>query len=219
MFGTIYVGLSGLSAYSRGLQAVSNNVTNLNSTGFRGSVVSFNDVFSAKGNDGLSYSGSGRSAGSGVGMAESKLDFRQGQLRQTDRQLDLAIDGSGFLMLMKGDEVFYTRTGSFEVGKDGHIVLAGTDYRSLLSAPRANLSVFRSTPPEPMLPNRLRPSPLPTICRRPPPRSVSATSRSMTRTGSSMYGRRSSPRRPTGRPGSGRSPSPTQRARRSDRRP
>jgi flagellar hook protein FlgE len=127
MFGTIHVGLSGLSAYSRGLQLVSNNVTNLNSTGFRGSVVSFSDVFGASGNTGLSQSGD--NAGTGVRIAETQLDFRQGQLRQTERDLDLAIDGSGFLMVMKGDETFYTRTGSFEVNKDGHIVLAGTDYR------------------------------------------------------------------------------------------
>ncbi|MGJ3628970.1 flagellar basal body protein [Sphingomonas sp. MMS24-JH45] len=36
MFGSIYVGLSGLTAYSRGLQQISNNVANLNSQGFKG---------------------------------------------------------------------------------------------------------------------------------------------------------------------------------------
>ncbi|MEO7690089.1 MAG: flagellar hook-basal body complex protein, partial [Sphingomonas sp.] len=40
-----------------------------------------------------------------------------------------AVDGSGFMMLMRGDEVAYTRTGSFEVDKDGYIVLSGTEYR------------------------------------------------------------------------------------------
>ena len=41
MFGSIYVGLSGLNAYSRGLQQISNNVTNLNASGFKGSTVAF----------------------------------------------------------------------------------------------------------------------------------------------------------------------------------
>ena len=41
MFGAIYVGLSGLNAYSRGLQQVSNNVSNLNSLGFKGADVGF----------------------------------------------------------------------------------------------------------------------------------------------------------------------------------
>jgi flagellar hook protein FlgE len=129
MFGSIYIGLSGLNAYSRGLQQVSNNVANLNSQGFRSSVVTFRDLFGTPGNGGLSYSSGGGFSGHGVATGVSRLDMSSGELRQTERDLDLAIDGSGFLMLMRGDEVAYTRTGSFEVGKDGYIVLSGTDYR------------------------------------------------------------------------------------------
>ena len=129
MFGSIYVGLSGLNAYSRGLQQISNNVTNLNASGFKGSTVSFNDLVGVNGDGGLSYSGGGASGGHGVEIGETRIDFKQGELRQTDRDLDLAIDGSGFMMLLRGEEVLYTRTGSFEVDKDGFIVLAGTEYR------------------------------------------------------------------------------------------
>ena len=129
MFGSIYIGLSGLNAYSRGLQMVSNNVTNLNSQGFKSSTVNFSDLFGAQGDGGLSFSSGEGSAGHGVEVGGSHYDMAQGELRQTDRDLDLAVDGSGFMMLMRGDEVAYTRTGSFEVDKDGYIVLSGTDYR------------------------------------------------------------------------------------------
>ena len=129
MFGSIYVGLSGLNAYSRGLQQISNNVTNLNASGFKGSTVAFTDLVGINGNGGLSYAGGGGGGGNGVEIGDSRIDFKQGELRQTDRDLDLAIDGSGFLVLMLGEEVLYTRTGSFEVDKDGFIVLAGTEYR------------------------------------------------------------------------------------------
>lgn len=129
MFGSIYVGLSGLNAYSRGLQQISNNVTNLNASGFKGSTVAFTDLVGINGNGGLSYSGGGGGGGNGVEIGDTRIDFKQGELRQTDRDLDLAIDGSGFLLLMRGEEVLYTRTGSFEVDKDGFIVLAGTEYR------------------------------------------------------------------------------------------
>jgi flagellar hook protein FlgE len=129
MFNSIYVGLSGLNAYSRGLQQVSNNVTNLNSSGFKGATVSFTDLFSVGGDGGLSYSGGGAGRGNGVHLGEASLDFRQGELRQSERDLDLAMDGSGFLVLMRGDQLLYTRTGSFQVDKEGYIVLAGTDYR------------------------------------------------------------------------------------------
>jgi flagellar hook protein FlgE len=129
MFGSIYVGMSGLTAYSRGLQQVSNNVTNLNSSGFKAATVSFTDLYGVSGGGGLSYTDGGKGAGAGVKLGDTQMDLRQGELRQTERDLDLAMDGSGFLMLMRGDELAYTRTGSFEVNKDGFIVLAGTEYR------------------------------------------------------------------------------------------
>lgn len=129
MFGAIYVGLSGLNAYSRGLQQVSGNVSNLNSSGFKSSNVSFTDSIGSATSGGLSLSGNAGAAGSGVELGGIQRDFAQGELRQTQRDLDLAVDGSGFLVLTRGDQTFYTRTGSFEVDKDGFIVLAGTDYR------------------------------------------------------------------------------------------
>lgn len=129
MLGAIYIGLSGLEAYSRGLQAISNNVTNLNSQGFKASTVSFSDLYGSQGRGGLSFSSGEGSGGQGVAMNGAQIDMTAGQLQQTDRDLDLALNGSGFLMLMRGNEVAYTRTGSFEVDKSGYIVLSGTDYR------------------------------------------------------------------------------------------
>lgn len=129
MFGAIYVGLSGLNAYSRGLQQVSGNVSNLNSTGYKATDVSFTNVVAGGSGGGLSLAGSAPRDGGGVELGTVQRNFGQGELRQTQRDLDLAVDGSGFLVLLRGDQVFYTRTGSFEVNKDGFIVLAGTDYR------------------------------------------------------------------------------------------
>lgn len=126
MFGSIYIGLSGLAAYSRGLQQISNNVANLNAQGFKGSVVSFENVLGSNSRSRGGYAGT---AGNGVQNATTRLDFKQGELRQTDRDLDLAIQGDGLLMLLRGTEVAYTRTGSFEVDKDGFIVLSGTEWR------------------------------------------------------------------------------------------
>ncbi len=129
MFGAIYIGLSGLNAYSRGLQQVSNNVTNLNTSGFKGAAVNFQDYFGSADGGGLSHTIDSRGSGDGVGVGDSRLDMKQGELRQTDNDLDLAVDGTGFLVLLHGNDTLYTRTGSFEVDKDGYIVLSGTDYR------------------------------------------------------------------------------------------
>ena len=126
MIGAMFIGLSGMTAYSNGLRQVSNNITNLNSIGFRASDLSFTDQFSEN-TRGLSYSDNGR--GSGVEVMPTRLDFSQGDLRQTDSSLDLGISGNGFLVLERDGEYFYARTGSFQVGADGDIVLSGTDYK------------------------------------------------------------------------------------------
>lgn len=129
MFGAIYVGLSGLNAYSNGLRQVSNNVTNLNTSGFRGQTVTFQNYAGTTDQGGLSFAGEGQGTGGGVGIGRSQIDLTQGELRQTDRDLDLTVDGSGFLVLFDGKEMLYTTTGSFSVDGEGFIVLTGTKYR------------------------------------------------------------------------------------------
>jgi len=129
MFGAIYIGLSGLNAYSQGLQQVSNNVTNLNTTGFKASTVSFRSFYGAEQQGGVNYNPDSNNAGHGVGVGEQLLDMGEGELRQTDRDLDLAVDGKAFLVLINGSDVRYTHTGSFELDQDGYLVLSGTKFR------------------------------------------------------------------------------------------
>lgn len=128
MLGAIYTGLSGMNAYSKGLQTISNNVANLNTAGFKAESVSFTDLFSY-GGAGLGYSNRqlGGGSGDGVRIGPSLIDFGQGDLRQTDNDLDLAIKGSGFLVLLDGENTYYARTGQFVVDKDGFISEQGTE--------------------------------------------------------------------------------------------
>ncbi len=130
MFGAIYIGLSGLGAYSKGLQAVSNNVSNLNTLGYKANNVGFASVASSGSIGGLEYGGGSRDGnGHGVTIKELTTNFSQGEFRQTGRDLDLAIDGNGFFVLLDGTQQLYTRTGSFAVNDEGFIVLQGTNYR------------------------------------------------------------------------------------------
>ena len=129
MLGAIYTGLSGMNAFSQGLQTISDNVTNLNTLGYKASTTTFSDLYS-QGGGGLSYTDSGtESAGSGVRFNTPKIDFSDGQLQQTGGDLDLAIQGSGFLVLKDGSDTLFTRTGQFSVGDDGYITLNGTTHR------------------------------------------------------------------------------------------
>lgn len=153
MFGAIYIGLSGLTAYSKGLQTVSNNVSNMNTAGFKASNVTFSDIFGKGSNGGLEYGYGYAGTGHGVDINQVTINFSQGELRQTDRDLDLAIDGNGFFVLQDGEDLYYSRTGSFEVADDGYIVLSGTKYRlAVLDAsgrPTAlNIDKSRTNPPK-----------------------------------------------------------------------
>lgn len=143
MFGAMFVGLSGMNTYSKGLRQISNNITNLNSQGFKATKLLFSDVFSA------GSGGAGR--GQGVALAEGRLDFAQGELRQSDQDLDLAIEGDGFLVLLKDGDQYFTRTGSFEINEDGDLVLAGTNYRLTVldsngAASPISISAYRTNP-------------------------------------------------------------------------
>jgi flagellar hook protein FlgE len=122
MLGSIYVGLSGLAAYSSGLKTISNNVGNLNSAGFKATAVNFTDMFS-HGGGGIAFSEQGdpHGGGDGVRVRNPTVDFTQGDLRASTGDLDLAINGSGFFVLLNGENTYYTRTSQFEVGADGFI--------------------------------------------------------------------------------------------------
>ncbi len=130
MLGSIYIGLSGLAAYSKGLQTISNNVTNLNTPGFKATSFTFADSFSY-GGLGSSFSRyvNGQQIGAGVRYGAESIDFRQGDLRQTGSDLDLAIRGSGLLMLRNGDRTYYTRTGQFTIDGSGYIADTANGYR------------------------------------------------------------------------------------------
>lgn len=130
MLGAIYIGMSGLTAYSSGLKAISNNVGNLNSAGFKAETVNFTDLF-AHDEGGLTYSKGSNEQGVGYGvrMVETTTDFSQGDLRASTGDLDLAINGAGFFVLLNGDKTFYARTGQFEIDKDGFIAQQNTQNR------------------------------------------------------------------------------------------
>ncbi len=154
MLGAIYIGLSGMNAYSKGLQTISNNVANLNSNGFKQTSLVFTDLFSAGG--GRSFLGGGYgNGGSGVHIGSSLIDFGQGELRQTGNDLDLAIQGGGFLVVMDKDgKAFYTRTGSFAVDTDGYIAdQVNGDRLAVLDADgrpvAVNIGAKKTSPPAP----------------------------------------------------------------------
>lgn len=111
-------GLSGLSASSRSLDVIGNNIANANTTGMKSSRAEFGDLVASA----LGAGGGGGGAGIGVSVAAIAQQFSQGNIITTGNSLDVAINGGGFFQLTQPDGSFaYTRDGSFKLDKDGYI--------------------------------------------------------------------------------------------------
>jgi len=150
MLGAIYNGLSGMTAYSRGLDIISNNVANLNTPGFKLTRAQYSDVERQASESGLPNSGM---PGAGVTIDASQLSFKAGDLRDTGNSLDAAIDGDGFFMLDLNGERFYTRVGQFEFDKDGVLVDRITQAKVMVKTDSSaiqsfNIDSFRSYAPK-----------------------------------------------------------------------
>ena len=138
MIESIYVGMTGLSSFSRGLRVIANNTANLNTPGFKGSSLRFADAFYSGG----SYSGRQfGQLGYGVSTTGTTLSFKPGELRQTGNSLDLAINGEGLFTLRGEDgKITYTRAGQFQFNSDGILVSQGTGEKVLGVGPNGGLT-------------------------------------------------------------------------------
>lgn len=126
MIDSIFIAMSGLSGHQRGLKVISNNVANMNTPGYKGTSLNFTDML-GDGAGGAGYAASGDPGGQGLGYAQAMLDLRAGDLSQTGRDLDLALQGNGFFVVQdEASGLHYTRAGAFEFNTDGVLVARGS---------------------------------------------------------------------------------------------
>jgi flagellar hook protein FlgE len=113
-------GLSGLSAASKNLEVIGNNVANSNTYGEKSSRAEFSDMYAA------AMTGSAANniqAGIGVQVAAVAQQFNQGNITPTGNPMDLAINGNGFFQTQDpSNQIQYTRNGQFKVSNEGTIV-------------------------------------------------------------------------------------------------
>ncbi|MBI1911755.1 MAG: flagellar hook protein FlgE [Deltaproteobacteria bacterium] len=119
MQSSLYTGISGLNANMSKLSVVGNNIANVNTVGFKGSRVIFDDVLSQT----LSGGTGTNQIGLGVKMSSIQKIFSQGAFETTGNSLDMAISGSGFYMVKDPvlNSTYYSRAGQFTTDKDGYI--------------------------------------------------------------------------------------------------
>lgn len=130
MFDSLYIGLSGLSTFSKGLNNISNNVANLNTVGYKGKQLLFKDLYNSNQETADGQSDAHISYGGGVEVGNSFVLFnKQGDLKQSGNALDASIEGDGFFILRKDGKTYYTRDGQFEFDKDGFLISRATQAR------------------------------------------------------------------------------------------
>jgi flagellar basal-body rod protein FlgG len=128
MMRALYTAAAGMAAQQFNIDTISNNIANVNTSGFRGNQARFQDLIyqqlRAAGTPvGSSVVPVAQEVGLGVKISSSAKIFTQGTVAQTNNPLDAAIEGDGFFQVTKPDgSIAYTRDGSFSQNANGSIV-------------------------------------------------------------------------------------------------
>jgi flagellar basal-body rod protein FlgG len=129
MLDSFHIAAAGMNAQQSQVDVISNNLANVNTTAFKKSKVDFEDLMYRelhRAGGMLASPDIGNPVGSGTAVASIAKVFTQGEIKNTERPLDLAIQGPGFLELMLADGTLaYTRTGNLQIDREG--MLANSD--------------------------------------------------------------------------------------------
>jgi len=140
---TLYTAASGMSAMETKLDVIANNLANINTTGFKKDRANFEDLlYRTKVHPGVRDSNQiptavGTQVGLGVRVTSTQTDQRQGTLQQTGRDLDIAIEGSGYLRVLDplSQGTMYTRAGNLDINANGNLVIGSAQTGRLIDPP------------------------------------------------------------------------------------
>lgn len=132
MLRSLYSGVSGMKGFQQKLDVIGNNISNVNTFGFKKGRVTFKDMMSQTTRSGQEPGDKGGTNPMQVGLGStiSSIDtiHTQGSLQTTNRPLDIAISGDGMFVVNDGTNDYYTRSGNFYLDRDGAIVNADGMY-------------------------------------------------------------------------------------------
>lgn len=133
MMRSLFSAISGLRAHQTWMDVIGNNISNVNTAGFKVGRVRFTDILSQ-----LVRGASGPEEGRGginplqigLGAVTGAVDtiHTQGALQLTGKPSDLAIQGDGFFIVSDGAQTLYTRDGAFDIGSDLRLVNSSTGF-------------------------------------------------------------------------------------------
>jgi len=139
MSGAFHIGAIGLDAQQKALDTIANNISNINTTGFKRTEVRFSEVLASHPVDGGARADLGGSEISSAGVRSDAhyLLQEQGRIDSTGSPSDLAINGAGFIELMgPGGQTLLWRGGALKVGPEGQLMTAaGLEFKAGISIP------------------------------------------------------------------------------------
>jgi len=133
MIGSLYSGLSGILNYQKQLEVIGNNISNVNTNGYKAGRILFSDTISKSlqtarfGSEGTGGTDP-KQIGTGVKVKAIDNVFTQGNLQETGVTTDLAIDGRGFFVISDGKNRYFTRSGAFDTDELGYLTDSGTGF-------------------------------------------------------------------------------------------
>ncbi len=131
MMRSLFSGVSGLKNHQTRMDVIGNNISNVNTTGFKSSRVTFSDTLNqtltgaSSPKDNL---GGTNPKQIGLGSAVSSIDllFTDGSVQSTGKNTDLCLSGNGLFVVSNGSQTYYTRNGAFEFDAEGNYVIPGS---------------------------------------------------------------------------------------------
>ncbi len=157
-----------MQQFQQRLDVIGNNISNVNTSGYKTARVDFEDAFSqtvqaASPASGNASAVAGIQIGSGVSTGAIRNQFTQGALSRTGVQTDLAVSGNGFFIVRDpvGDSEYATRSGDFRLDERGFLITnrgfrvqgftdAVTDPTGLVT--RGDIQINKGTPPTGLVP-------------------------------------------------------------------
>ena len=134
MMRSLFSAISGLKGHQTMMDVVGNNISNVNTTAFKSSRITFQDIISQTLRDAQAPGAGGglNPIQIGLGVQTGSVDsmMTQGNLQSTGKATDMAIQGDGFFVLTVpgGAAEVYTRDGNFTIDSGGNLVHAATGY-------------------------------------------------------------------------------------------
>ena len=132
MMSAFFSSVSGLKSQTTSLNVIANNISNVNTTGYKSSRVSFSDLLSqtlssASGSTATTGGTNPVQIGLGVSVASTDTNMTTGSTQSTGVATDVAISGEGFFVVSNGTDgsYLYTRQGDMTVDEDGNLTVNG----------------------------------------------------------------------------------------------